>query len=584
MNFMKQWKHPVTLLMVLTLLFLISPVNVLAEDEPVDSDSQNQYAPQNQEVISVDPLIQVNPLYADIFSEDDLESALSAVPQLNSETDSAEETVFSSSQDASAWLRRILVSRSSKAEFSYITEDSDYYNVVRSLFHQALEETGSPEEGDYLRYQYGGYVCSLSYYADGSSYHYNLTYTIRYYTTWEQEQQVTAEVSRILSELDLDGKTAYEKTEAIYRYLVSSVSYDYANLNDNDYTLKYSAYAALINKTAICQGYAAALYRLMMEAGIPCRIIAGTAGSVNHAWNIVQQKNFWYNADPTWDSEAQASSGTYSWFLLSDKNFHSHTRDAEYRTDDFYRSYPMGSENFDPDAPEEPDNTDPEAPGESDNTDPDAPEESDNTDPEAPEASDGSSIAALGMILKQPTISLSNSASGITVKWSKVKGASGYRIYRKTSKGWKEVKTVKDPSVLSWTETGLKNGSRYIYSVRACYGSTTSPGFSCQAIYRLSRPSISSLKNITGRTMVIKWLKNSAADGYQIRYAADSSFKKARTITISKNTSAARLIRKNISSLKKGTRYYVQIRSFKTEKGTRTYSAWSPVKNIRISR
>ncbi|MDD7390935.1 MAG: transglutaminase domain-containing protein [Lachnospiraceae bacterium] len=549
---MKQWKHPVFLLMTAALLFIISPVYVHAEN------SSREYG--SQDPVSADTVIQVNPLYADIFSKADLESALSAVPWLSSETEPDEETVFSSSQDASAWLRRMLVSRSTRAEFSYITEDSDYYNVVRSLFHQALEETGSPEEGDYLRYQYGGYACSVSYYTDGSSYHYNLTYTIHYYTTWEQEQQVTAEVSRILSELDLEEKTAYEKTEAIYRYLVSGVSYDYTNLNDNDYTLKYSAYAALINKTAICQGYAAALYRLMMEAGIPCRIIGGAAGASNHAWNIIQQKGLWYNADPTWDSEAQASSGTYSWFLLSDENFHSHSRDDQYLTDDFYRSYPMGPENFDPDAPEE----------------------SAGSDPDMPEESAGSSIAALRMILNQPIVSLSNSASGITVKWSRVKGASGYRIYRKTSEGWTEVKNIKDPSVLSWTETGLENGTRYIYSVRACYGSTTIPGFSCQAIYHLSSPSIASLKNTGNEAMVIKWLKNKAADGYQIRYVADSSFKEAKTITISKNTSSARLIRKNISSLKKGTRYYVQIRSFKTTKGTRTYSAWSPVKNVII--
>lgn len=679
---MKQWKHLFFPLVILALLFLASSADVRAESDSSEYDSQDKKA------VSVDTLVEVNPLYADVFSESDLESSLASIPRTASETDDAEETSFSSSTDAAAWLRRVLVSRSATASFSYITEDSNYYNVVRSLFSQALEETGSPEEGDYLRYQYGGYACSINYSVNDSSYHYNLTYTIRYYTTSEQEQQVTDEVSRILSELNLDGKTAYEKTEAVYRYLVSSVSYDYEHLDDTEYTLKYSAYAALIEKTAICQGYAAALYRLMMEAGIPCRIIGGVAGSVNHAWNIVQQRGYWYNVDSTWDSEELNSFGSYSWFLLSDSNFFSHTRDEQYRTDDFYRSYPMGTHNFNPNLPEEYDlsskevtlsacslpytgselkpavtisgltegtdfqvtyennihagtasviingignctgssvrtsftitrarNTWDVSPSCSDITCSSTPEpeaaarfgkvsflystrQTGGWNPDVPalpgtcyvkadvtgtdDYTGLSTIASFRILLAQPAVSLSNSASGITVKWTKVRGASGYYIYRKTSAGWKKIKTVKTASSLSWTETGLKNGTMYLYSVRAYCGSIKSSGFPYRSIYRISRPSISSLKNSGGQKMVIKWNRNRAATGYQIRYSTDSSFKNAETITISKNTVSARLIQKTISSLSKGKRYYVQIRSCKTAKGTRSYSAWSPVKKITI--
>lgn len=36
-----------------------------------------------------------------------------------------------------------------------------------------------------------------------------------------------------------------------------NVTYDYASLKNPNYLLKHTAYAALMNKTAVCQGYAA---------------------------------------------------------------------------------------------------------------------------------------------------------------------------------------------------------------------------------------------------------------------------------------------------------------------------------------
>lgn len=55
----------------------------------------------------------------------------------------------------------------------------------------------------------------------------------------------------------------------------ANVKYDYENLDDTDYKLKYTAYAALLNGTAVCQGYANLLYRMALEAGIDARFISG---------------------------------------------------------------------------------------------------------------------------------------------------------------------------------------------------------------------------------------------------------------------------------------------------------------------
>ena len=55
----------------------------------------------------------------------------------------------------------------------------------------------------------------------------------------------------------------------------------------------------------------------------------------------------------------------------------------------------------------------------------------------------------------------------VTLKWNKVKGASGYEIYCKTGKGkWKLVKTLNKGSKASYKLKG-KAGKKYTYKVRA---------------------------------------------------------------------------------------------------------------------
>lgn len=56
-----------------------------------------------------------------------------------------------------------------------------------------------------------------------------------------------------------------------------------------------------------------------------------------------------------------------------------------------------------------------------------------------------------------------------TVKWSKISGASGYRVYRASSKTgkYKRLTTVKGNSSTYYVNTGLKKGKTYYYKMRA---------------------------------------------------------------------------------------------------------------------
>ncbi|MDO5411338.1 MAG: leucine-rich repeat protein [Lachnospiraceae bacterium] len=78
------------------------------------------------------------------------------------------------------------------------------------------------------------------------------------------------------------------------------------------------------------------------------------------------------------------------------------------------------------------------------------------------------------------------SASSLKLTWGKVDGASGYAVYRKTSDGWKRIKTVKKGSTVTFTEKKLKKGKTYTYTVKAyrmvnekaVYGSCSKKGIS----------------------------------------------------------------------------------------------------------
>ncbi len=82
-----------------------------------------------------------------------------------------------------------------------------------------------------------------------------------------------------------------------------------------------------------------------------------------------------------------------------------------------------------------------------------------------------SGISAI--ILTAPELSaVSEENIGITVNYSQVKGAEGYRIYRKTDDNkWERICDIAGGDTLSYTDTDVTEGKTYCYTVRAKNGS-----------------------------------------------------------------------------------------------------------------
>ena len=223
--------------------------------------------------------------------------------------------------------------------------------ISKAAADAAYVHTGNPEEGDYISYQYG-YISYYTQYSYNSyTFSADIIYSVIYYTNASQEAAVTKKVNSVLAQLNLNGKSEYEKILAIYDYICRNVRYDNVHLNNPSYTLQFTAYAALINGTAVCQGYAVLLYRMLLESGIDCRVIDGIGAGGDHAWNIARIGSLYYNMDATWDSSASANGALrHEWFLKGKGSalFPDHKARGRALESAFISAHPLSLENYNP--------------------------------------------------------------------------------------------------------------------------------------------------------------------------------------------------------------------------------------------
>lgn len=295
-----------------------------------------------------------NPMYASVPAPAETESEPLAEDWNQAET---REAVYVTPRQAAEQLRQAMTAR--QTSVTLYVETADYWVTngqvnwfTRELFPQAYSQAlaEGPYDGDYLRWSWYKYNWSLLS-ADGNRYAFRVE--LEYYTTAEEEQWLAREVARLAEEMGLTAKTPYDAYTAIYDYITEYVEYDYAGLEtisdgitgNEDYDI-FTAYGALKDGEAVCQGYAALYYALCRQADLPVRIIT----SANHAWNIVYLKDIWYNVDATWDA---GTAGGRDWYLLGSGSFDggSHSSEAEYCTEEFRNSYPICDFDFDPDMP-----------------------------------------------------------------------------------------------------------------------------------------------------------------------------------------------------------------------------------------
>lgn len=91
----------------------------------------------------------------------------------------------------------------------------------------------------------------------------------------------------------------------------------------------------------------------------------------------------------------------------------------------------------------------------------------------------------------------------------------------------------------------------------------------------------SKVQSVSGGKAEMNWKQNKTVTGYQIEYSISKNFSKA---VKSKTVKNPKMTKATISKLKKGSTYYVRIRTYKSVGGKKFYSAWSKVKQIKIKK
>ena len=304
---------------------------------------------QAAETESVSPVFtRVNPLYGN-----------GAVPAMSEEMEVAEEIPVYPAEDvqsAAQALRDIFKNRETTAilkmpETVFEELCDGWADMGEALYQTLMAHTGKGNEGDYIERTYGGYSCSRRVSTENDVRMVSITFYAAYYTTAEQEAELTAYLKQLYSAWNLDDATDYEKVCAVYDWLCENVTY-YWDYENGPYEI-YSAYGAVINRECVCQGYAVAAYRMLLDLGVDCRIITGIGNGGGHAWNIIELDGLYYNADATWDAIWHQAGLDYEWYLTCDANFYDHYRDEAFMTAQFYAEYPMSPEDYTPEISEE---------------------------------------------------------------------------------------------------------------------------------------------------------------------------------------------------------------------------------------
>ena len=484
-----------------------------------------------------------NPVYARVWkgvAETSLQTAPSAQTAV-----AAQAVDYLTETEAVAALRKQMVARKETMTLNVkLPSGTDIEEAVTGIWDKAMEHvSGSGTTGDYLHWQHSGYDCPPVDYRDDDT---NITFTVTFqrhpktsaiwFTTAAQEAALTNYIrNTILPQLSLGGKTTYQKVQAIYNWITANVKYDYSHLSDPTYLTQYTAYAAAVQKKAVCQGYANLFYRLANDAGVDCRIITGKAyngtQTEDHAWNIVRMADGkYYCLDATWDAGLKPEN--YEYFL---KGLTSFSRDHQAETDKLNTPYWTQYES----------------------------------------RTSATDYKASSTQLPAPTVTGGNDSQGRpTLKWNAVSGAAKYEVYRARSLNGDYIK-YSTVTGTSYTNTSyIENGTTYYYKVRALDANGTAGAWSSvvSVTYKqtLPAPTVTGGNDTQGRP-TLKWNAVSGAAKYEVYRARskDGDYIKYSTVTGTSYT--------NTSYIESGNTYYYKVRALKSDG---TAGAWSSVVSV----
>ena len=161
------------------------------------------------------------------------------------------------------------------------------------------EETGDPKGGHTMASMGGGLtnIYDITYSESEKAYIGEVTGSGGYGSKKERYDQAVKKLNEIIKNLNLDGKSDYEKFKAVTNWIVSNVRYD----EDNETKYQHDLTGAVLEGLAVCDGYAGTFYYMANAVGLNALFEDGITNSnrIRHAWNLVEIDGTYYYADPT---------------------------------------------------------------------------------------------------------------------------------------------------------------------------------------------------------------------------------------------------------------------------------------------
>lgn len=227
-------------------------------------------------------------------------------------------------------------------------DEASYAEQIMSralVWPNALVENDGGKGADYLKWSRKGYSIVRTPVEEGAGVLFE--YTVRYHTTAAQEVELDGKITEIVNSLNLEGKSDYEKAKTIYDWVCTNVKGA-----DSSYANRYSAYGAVVDRKAVCEGYMTLFYRLCYAAGIKARCVQNKAK--DHGWNLVfisesksRAASAWYNVDCTQGAQSSEASREM-YFLKSDKDLLMANNTKYVRSDDNeYKDLPECPDSYD---------------------------------------------------------------------------------------------------------------------------------------------------------------------------------------------------------------------------------------------
>ncbi len=442
--------------------------------------------------------------------------------------------------------------------------------AVSSAFNELLDYAFAPSananEGDYIKYNVFESKYGASTTSTGGKVTVEVNYNFLYNTNKEQEDIVASTVAAQAERINRECSNDFTKIKAVNDYVCQITEYDYDNVGSTENGLShYSAFGAINNHLAVCQGYSLLFYSLCTSLGIENRI----ATSKDHMWNIVRLGDSFYHVDSTWNDAYD----NYTYFMKGQQDFkndhNEHTRNDDLVGNAYYAIAQSGyCEHVYGDAKVE----------------------------------EGTCVSK-GKIIKSCVIcgsqSITETSLGDHVKAVVTKQPTcteaGYTTYTCTVCGDSYNADYTDALGHSFGENnatcavcGIANPN-YVAPTQPTTQArpTTQPTAqqettttTAAAEKTTKKPKATSIKKLTKGKKSFKatWKKITGVNGYQVQYSTDKKFKKnTKTVTIKKNTASA-----TIKKLKANKKYYVRVRAYKIVNGKKIYSSWSSTKKIKL--